>query len=147
MALVTRLIGWLNCVGHCFQQYFSYFAAANAPIHALPEFFFTSTRQNILSKPLTAFLNNHCWNNGQRWERNESCRNDYHQSSERILAEPGIEPLVTSMILLVHCFQVTNTHAHTRAHTHAHTRARTQARTHTRTHAHPPQSPYSPTIL
>ena len=25
-------------------------------------------------------------------EGNEACRNDYHQSSERILAEPGIEP-------------------------------------------------------
>ena len=25
-------------------------------------------------------------------ERNEACLNDYHQSSERILAEPGIEP-------------------------------------------------------
>ena len=33
-----------------------------------------------------------CRNNGQRWERNEFCRNDYHRSSERVLAEPGIEP-------------------------------------------------------
>ena len=54
----------------------------------------TSTRHNILSKPLAAFPQNHCRNDGQPWERNESCRNDYlhYQSSERILVEPGIEP-------------------------------------------------------
>ena len=52
----------------------------------------TSTPHNILSKPLAAFPHNHCRNNGQRWERHESCSNDYHQSSERILAKPGIEP-------------------------------------------------------
>ena len=34
------------------------------------------------TKPLAAFPHNHCRNNGQRWERNESCRNDYRQSSE-----------------------------------------------------------------
>ena len=49
---------------------------------------------NILSKPLTAFPHNHCRNNEQQWERNKSCHNDYHQSSERILAEQGIEPPV-----------------------------------------------------
>ena len=63
---------------------------------------FTSTLHNILSKPLAAFPNNHCQNNGQRWERNGSCRNDYHQSSDRILAEPGIEPVIS-------CSQVRNT--------------------------------------
>ena len=52
----------------------------------------TSTLHNILSKPLAAFPQNHCQKNGQLWQRNESCRNDYHQSLERILAEPGIEP-------------------------------------------------------
>ena len=41
----------------------------------------TSTPQNILSKPLAAFPHNHCQNNGQQWERNESCRNDYYQFS------------------------------------------------------------------
>ena len=49
------------------------------------------TRHNILSKPLAAFLCNHCQNNGQRWERNESSRNDYHQSSKRVFSELGIE--------------------------------------------------------
>ena len=34
-------------------------------------------------------------------DRNESCRNDHHQSSEKILGEPAIEP-VTS------CSQVRN---------------------------------------
>ena len=52
----------------------------------------TSTPYSILSKPLAAFSHNHCGNNWQLWERNESCSNDYHQSSERIFAEPGIEP-------------------------------------------------------
>ena len=61
----------------------------------------TSSPRIILSRPLAAFPHNHCRNNGQRWERNQSCRNDYHQSSERILGEPGIEP-VTS------CYQVRN---------------------------------------
>ena len=61
----------------------------------------TSTPHNILFKPLAAFPQNHRQNNRQQWERNESCRNDYHQSSERILAELGIKP-VTS------CSQVHN---------------------------------------
>ena len=37
----------------------------------------------------------HCRNHGQRRERNESFRNDYHQSSEGILAESGIEPAIS----------------------------------------------------
>ena len=57
-----------------------------------PGVLLTSTKHNTLSKPLAAFPHNHCQNNGQRWERNESCHNDYHQSSEGIFAEPGIEP-------------------------------------------------------
>ena len=52
----------------------------------------TSAPHKFLSKPLAAFPHNHCRNKRQRWEGNESCRNDYHQSSERILTEPGIEP-------------------------------------------------------
>ena len=36
----------------------------------------TSTPPNILSKPQAAFPHNHCRNNGQQWERNESFRND-----------------------------------------------------------------------
>ena len=52
----------------------------------------TSTLHNILSKPLAAPPHNHCRNNGQRCERKKSYHNDYHQSWERILAEPGIKP-------------------------------------------------------
>ena len=36
----------------------------------------SSTRHNILSMPLAAFPLNHCRNNGQWWQRNESCCND-----------------------------------------------------------------------
>ena len=57
-----------------------------------PGVLITSTPRSILSKPLTAFPHNHCRNNGQRTERNKSCRKAYHQSSQRISAEPGIEP-------------------------------------------------------
>ena len=64
-----------------------------------PGALFTSTTHNILFKPLAAFPHNR--NYGQRQERNESCRNDYHQSSERILANPGIEPATS-------CSQVYN---------------------------------------
>ena len=67
-----------------------------------PAVLLTSTSHNILSKPLAASQHNHCRNNGQRRERNESCRSDYHQSLERILAEPGIEPAIS-------CSQVCNT--------------------------------------
>ena len=64
-------------------------------LSCFPVVLLTSTPHNILSKPLTAFLDNHCRNNGQRLERNESCHNGYPQSSKRILAEPGIEPVTS----------------------------------------------------
>ena len=64
-----------------------------------PGVLFTSISRNILSKPLAAFPNNNCWNNGQRWDRNESCPNDYHQSSERILTKPSIEPATSCFFL------------------------------------------------
>ena len=90
-----------------YRQYFNYIAAASAPIHAFLEFFFfffflISAPHDILSKPLVAFPHNHYWNNGQPWERNESCCNDYHQSPERILAWLGIEPATSfSWVLYV----------------------------------------------
>ena len=55
----------------------------------------TSTPHNILYNPLADFPHNHCQNNGQWWEKNESCGNDCHESSERILAEPGIEQVTS----------------------------------------------------
>ena len=57
-----------------------------------PGVLLTSTPHNILSKPLAAFPHNHRQNNGLRWVSNESCHNKYHQSSLRMLAEPGIKP-------------------------------------------------------
>ena len=48
---------------------------------------------HIPSKPLAAFPHNHCRNNGQRRKRNESCRNDYHQSSVLKSATLPTEPL------------------------------------------------------
>ena len=69
----------LYCSGQCTYPYLS-------------RLLLTSTPHNILSKPLAAFPHNHCLHNRQQWERNESCCNDYHQSSERKLAEPGIKP-------------------------------------------------------
>ena len=79
----------------CFNAVFKGISAiARRPVHLsmLSWSSFNSTPHSILSKPMAAFPHNHCQNNGQRWERNESGRYDYHQSSERILAEPGIEP-------------------------------------------------------
>ena len=54
----------------------------------------TCTPHNILSKALAAFPQNHHWNNRQQWEKNKFCPNYYHQSSERILAEPWIEQAI-----------------------------------------------------
>ena len=75
-----------------FSTVFQLYCCSQCTYPCFPGVLLTSSPHNILSKPLAAFPHNHCRNNGQRWERNESCRNDYHQSSERILAEPGIEP-------------------------------------------------------
>ena len=52
----------------------------------------TSTRHNIRSKPLAAFPHDHRRNNAQWREKDKSRRNDYHQSLERIMAVPLIEP-------------------------------------------------------
>ena len=89
------LIDWLNGVQCHFLQYFSYDAAASTPIHAFLSFF------NQYSAQYSFQATKHCRNNGQRWERNESCGNDYYQSSEKIFAEPGIEPgIFYSQVLL-----------------------------------------------
>ena len=52
------------------------------PVHL--SMFSWSSLLSILSESLAAFQHNHSW------ERNDSCWNDYHQSLERILAEPWI---------------------------------------------------------
>ena len=40
----------------------------------------------------SCFPHNYCWNNEHGWDKNEFCRIDFHQSSERIFAEQWIEP-------------------------------------------------------
>ena len=73
-----------------FNALFQLYRGGQCTYPCFPGVLLIRTPHNILSKPLAAFPQNLCRNNGQQWERNESCRNDYHQSW--ILAEPGIEP-------------------------------------------------------
>ena len=88
-------IKWISLIGcMVFKAVFNSISVVSRRQWTYPCFpgaILTSTPNNILSKPLAAFPHNHCLNNGQLWESNQSCRNDYHQSLERILAEPGIE--------------------------------------------------------
>ena len=81
----------MNGLYRRFQQYVSNIASASAPIDSFLEFlkpvlgtiFFLSHR---LLSHITIV---ETMESGVR--KFESCRNDYHQSSERILGEPGIE--------------------------------------------------------
>ena len=76
------LIVWsLTAFSTVFQLYHG-----QCTYQCFPGVLLTSTLHNILSKPLAAFPHNHCRKNRQQWEGNESCRNDYHQSSEITLA-------------------------------------------------------------
>ena len=95
-----QLTNWLYGVNTVFN---SVSVISRRPVHLsmLSWVLFTSSRHKILFNPQAAFPHKHCQNNGERWEMNDSCRNDYHQSSERILAEPGIEPATS-------CSQVRN---------------------------------------
>ena len=102
-AFANDKIDWLTV--WCFTPYskvFQLYCGGQCTYPCFPGVLLTSTPHNILSKPLAAFTHNYCRNNGQRWKRNESCRNDYHQSSKNILAEPWIEPATS-------CSQVGNT--------------------------------------
>ena len=93
---------WLIARGlTLFSTVFQLYRGSQCTYPCFPGVLLTSTLHNILSKPLGAFPYNHCQNNRQRWRRNESCRNDYHQSWERILAEPRIVPATS-------CSQVRN---------------------------------------
>ena len=59
-----------------------------------PGVLINSASDNSLLKPLAAFPHNHDRNNGRRREKNKSCY--YHQSSERMSEEWGIEPAISS---------------------------------------------------
>ena len=78
-----------------FSTEFQLYRGGQCTYPCSPGVLLTSTPHSILSKPLAAFPHNHCRNNGQQRKKSESCRNDYHQSWERILAEPGIKPVIS----------------------------------------------------
>ena len=78
-----------------FSTLFQLYHGSQWTYPCFPGVLFTSNLHNILSKPVAAFPHNHYQNNGQWWDRNESCCNAYHQSSERILAKRRIEPAVS----------------------------------------------------
>ena len=88
-AVQNEFNDWLNGLWCRLQKYFSYIADSCAPIHGFLRSF---NQHNILANPLAAFPHKHCWDNGQQRETNKSGCNEYHQASERILGEPGIEP-------------------------------------------------------
>ena len=75
-----------------FSTVFQLYCGSKYTYPCFPGVRLTSTPHNILSNPLATFPHNYCRNNGQQWERNEPCPNDYHESLERILAKPGTEP-------------------------------------------------------
>ena len=83
-----------------FSTLFQLYRGGQCTYACFPRGLLTGTPHSILSKPQAAFPHNHSRDNGQRRE-DESFLNDYHQSSERILAEPGIEPATS-------CSQVRN---------------------------------------
>ena len=81
-----------NSVSTVFQLY----CAGQCTYPCFPGVLFSSTPHNILSESLAAFLHNHCRKNRRRWERNESCRNDYRQSRKEDWPSQGLnqQPLV-----------------------------------------------------
>ena len=61
------------------SKLFQLYLGGQSTYPSFPGVLLTSNLHNILSKPLATFSLNSCRNNGQQWERNQSCRNDYHQ--------------------------------------------------------------------
>ena len=91
----------MNGLHRCFQQYVSNIVSASAPVDAFLEFL-KPVLGTILF--LSHWLLSHLtivetMDSGER--KFESCRNDYHQSSKRILGEPGIEPATSCSPVLL----------------------------------------------
>ena len=59
-----------------FSTVFQLYRGRQCTYPCFPGVLLTSVPHIILSKPLAAFPHDHCRNNGKRWERNYSCRND-----------------------------------------------------------------------
>ena len=76
-----------------FSTLFHLYHNSQSTYSCFPGVLLTSIQHNIPCKPMAPFPHNHCWNNGQWSEGKEFSRNDYHRSSEGILAEPWIEPV------------------------------------------------------
>ena len=59
-----------------------------------------SNLHNILPKSLADFPHSHSWNNGQQWQRNKSCCNDYHRFFEGKGLRSGSnqQPLISSPV-------------------------------------------------
>ena len=79
----------INCIITPFSMLFQLYCRGQCTYPCFSGILFTSTLHNMLSKPLAAFPYNHCQNNREWQERNESSHNDYNQSMERTLAKPG----------------------------------------------------------
>ena len=82
----------MNGLYRRFQQYVSNIASASAPMDAFLEFLkpVLGTILFLSHWLLSQITIVKTMDSGER--KFESCRNDYHQSSERILGEPEIEP-------------------------------------------------------
>ena len=82
----------MNGLHRLFQKYVSNIASASAPIDAFLEFL-KPVLGTILFRSHWLLSHIAIVKTMDSSERKfESCRNDYHQSLERILGEPGIEP-------------------------------------------------------
>ena len=107
--LVDWMIDWFVHLIHLlilwcltpFSILFQLHRSGQCSYPCFPGVLFPSASHSILSKPLAAFRNNHRLNNGERWARSESCRNEDPHFRERMLTEPGIEP-ATSCSQVLH---------------------------------------------
>ena len=85
--MISKLIDW-SCLMP-FSTVFQLYRSCQCTYPCIPGVLLTSTMNNFFSKPLAAFQHNHYHKNGQRWARNESCCNDYHQSQKEYWPSRG----------------------------------------------------------